>query len=220
MKKIYLLSILLFTVSLGWTQVGVNNTNPSAALDVTGDMKSDGSLFLERPLGNNNVRNAKLLIQTPSDAVIKYDIGVSKYGPINYVEFVFRELNADGLQDYDTKISTSKYIVTVQGYYFLGAAPSNTTNVLLYSTVDNDNIEGYQIYAYKNIATGTWFIRAFVNNSEFHRRRFGSWRSTRIDMYLNVVIYQNGFMAKEQNPISVDMGGLETGTAVLPNDGF
>lgn len=219
MKKIYFVAVLLLTVFSGWTQVGINRTIPGSMLDINGFMKSDGSLFLENPGDAAEIRSAKLLIKTTANEVIRYDIDVSKYGPLNYAEFVFRNLSKDGLQDYDTKISTTKYIVTVQGYYYLEAV-SDDTDVMAHSNISNENVEGYQIYAYKNSSTNTWFLRAFVNNAEFHTKT-GNWGSnlaaTPVDMYLNLVIYRNDFITKAQNIISINMGNSETGTAPLPN---
>ena len=84
------------------------------------------------------------------------------------------------------------------------------------SNTSNDDIEGYQIYAYKNSSTGTWFLRAFVNNSKFKTRISGVFGDTSIDMYLNLVIYRNQFITKPQAPITVNMGNSATGIAPLP----
>ena len=140
---------------------------------------------------------------------------ISKYGPINYSQFVFESLSENGLQDYDTKISTLEYIVTIQGYYFLEASTGDT-DIMTHSNITNDNIEGYQIYAYENPTTQTWFLRAFINNATFRTRISGTFQDTLIDMYLNLVIYRKGFITKDINPISVDMGDSETINAPLP----
>jgi hypothetical protein len=44
----------------------------------------------------------------------------------------------------------------------------------------------------------------------------GQMVTTSIDMYLNVIIYRKGFIAKEQNSITVDMLNSETNTVALP----
>jgi hypothetical protein len=106
-------------------------------------------------------------------------------------------------------------MVTVQGYYYLEAL-TDDTDIMAHSTISNNNIEGYQIYAYKNTTTQTWFLRAFVNNSEFYTRIGGVFVPTPIDMYLNLIIYRNGFISKEQASMTIDMGASETGTAPLP----
>lgn len=213
----YIAALLcLFTTNAFLAQVGINTTAPTATLEVVGDMKVEGRMYLENPGDNTTIRGSKLLIQSTDDTIKKYDINISKYGPINYSQFVFNELSKDGLQDYDTKISTTDYIVSIQGYYFL-EANSDDTNIMLHSLIDNQNIEGYQIYAYPNTATNTWYIRAFGNNSEFMVKDSGNTMTpTDIDLYLNVIIYRRGFIAKAQNDISINMNDVETGTAPLP----
>lgn len=215
MKNLLLISALFLFLNQISAQIGINTNEPGSMLDVDGSTIVDGSIYLENPGAVNVIRNSKLLIKSPTDGIVQYDIDVSKYGPINYSEFVFRGLSKDGLQDYDTKISTDKYIVTVQGFYYLEPG-SNDTDVMAHSNLSNDNIEGYQVYAYKNPSTQTWFLRAFLNNSEFHTRLGTVFAATPIDLYLNLTIYRNGFISKTMDAISVDMGNSDTGTAPLP----
>lgn len=214
MKYLQLFTII-FVFSQSWGQVGINTPNPSTDLDVQGSVKIDEKLYLENPGNNNQIRGSKLLIQKVDKEIIEYDINQSKYGPINYAQFIFRQTSTHGLQDYDTKINTEDYIVTLQGYYF--TAQNNNTNVLLKSNVNENYIEGYQFYAYPNPTTKTWFIRAFVNNSTF--RSGTNYNENPVDIFLNIIIYRNGFIAKTVNPISVNMNNSETGIAPLP-DGF
>ena len=220
MKKLYIILYVLFCVQFLNAQVGINTLTPSADLDVVGDVLIEGSLFLENPGTNLVIRGSKLLVLTTANSVKQYDINISKYGPINYAQFEFNNLSKDGLQDYDTKISTAEYIVSIQGYYFLEAGTGDT-NIMVHSLIDNENIEGYQIYAYPNTTTNTWFLRAFVNSSEFMTPGPGNGQMipTSIDMYLNVIIYRKGFIAKEQNSILVDMVNSET-KIVTPPTGF
>lgn len=215
MRKLFIICIL-YSFTQGLTaQVGINTNSPTSTLHVDGDVIMDNALYLENPGASSKIRNSNLLISLQNSDIVEYDIDVSKYGPINYTEFVFRNLSADGLQDYDTKISIDDYIVTVQGYYYLEAGTGDT-DVMTNSNNGNDNIEGHQIYAYKNTTTNTWFIRAFINDAVFKTRVAGVFLDTPVDMYLNLIIYRRGFISKELNSLSVDMGNLETGTAPLP----
>lgn len=211
MKNLSLIYLLL-SCNLFYTQVGINTQNPQAELDVQGDVIIDKKLYLEDPGNSTQIRGSRLLIQTTDREIIEYNIQQSKYGPINYAQYIFRETSTHGLQDYDTKIDIDDYIVTVQGYYF--TAQNNNTNVLLKSNTNENYIEGYQFYAYPNTTTNTWFIRAFVNNSTF--RSGTNYNENPIDIFLNIVIYRNGFIAKSQNDITVDMNQSETGIAPLP----
>lgn len=216
MKKV-LLFLLICTNTITIAQIGINTSSPdpSYALDVNGDIIVDGILCLENPGNNAIIRNSELLIRSTSNEIIKYDIDVSKYGPINYAQFVFEELSTNGLQDYDTKIPVDEYLVSIQGYYFLEAGTGDT-NIMTHSNISNDNIEGYQIYAYPNTTTNTWFVRAFINNGTFRTEISGSFMDTQIDLYLNLIAYRKGFITKAQSDINVNMGNSETITAPLP----
>lgn len=215
MKNIYIFLIIFLSFKPVCAQVGINTTTPSTTLDVVGDVKLNNSLYLENPGDNSQIRGSKLLIRSTTNDLLKYDITASKYGPINYAEFSFNDLSTNGLYDYDTKISTTDYIVCVEGYRFHDETPTETS-VMPHSLISNDNIEGYQIYAYANTTTQTWWLRAFVNNSEFTVRQGSSYEVTTIDMILNIIIYRRGFIAKSQTPINVDMGAVDSGTAPLP----
>lgn len=212
MGKLHLYSILIFLQ--GFTlmgQVGINNPNPNATLDVNGSVLVQKNLFLENPHAFSIIRGSKMLIQKTNDQIVQYDIEKSKYGPINYAQFVFRNTNTQGLQDYDTKISADDYLVTVQGFYFLIAGTTNT-NVTVRNEDNNNFIEGFQMYAYVHPIKNTWHIRGFVNNSTF---RYNGVEIA-IDLYMNLIIFRNGFIAKPLSNITVNMGNLEENTASLP----
>jgi len=215
MKKTIILVLLLFLFNFSQSQVGINTDNPSAALDVVGTVKLEGKLYLEDPGEQTVTRGAKLLVNATDGKVKEYDITNSKYGPINVAQYRFRSTSSYGVVNYDTKVPIDDYILTVQGFYFQQPG-SGSTNVLLHSNITDDNIEGYQFYPYKNTTTNTWYIRAFVNNSEFRTISWGSFYDSTIDIFLNVIIYRNKFIAKELPAVTVDMGNSETATAPLP----
>lgn len=215
MKKLYVILALFGTIGPVWSQIGINTTSPSSTLEVDGDVLIDDRLYLEDPGDNTNIRGSKFLVLTQTNELSRYDISISKYGPINYVEFAFRNLSADGLLDYDTKISTDDYLVSIQGYSCGIAGAGRTGSIMPSSSISNDNIEGYQIYAYENTVTKTWFLKAFVNNSTWQKFHGGGYVDTEIDMWLNVLIYRKGFIAKAKADITVDMGDSPTGTIVI-----
>ena len=131
MKNHYFLLAFLFIQSLGvFSQVGINNPNPNATLDVIGDVLVKDKLYLENPGGDLNVTSSKLLVVKDNETkIVKYDIGTSSYGPLNYIKFLFRDVSEFGLRDgFNTKISAEKYTIAVHGYYLLINA-DQTTNV-------------------------------------------------------------------------------------------
>jgi len=211
LKNFYFLGLFLSSAFLT-AQVGINNPNPQAALDVVGNVIVRENLFLENPGASNQIRGSKLLIQNTDSEIVKYDLQISKYGPINYAQFIFENTNTNGLYNYDTKISASEYIVTVQGFYFL-IAGTNNTNVTVRNTLNNNLIEGFQFYAYIDNTTKSWHIKGFVNNSTFQL----AGNNSPIDLYMNLIIFRNGFIAKPLDAIIVDMGDAETKTIAAPN---
>ncbi len=196
-------------------QVGINTTNPIAMLHVEGDVILDGNLYLEKPGEFNVIRGSKLLVNSQSNDILQYDIEESKYGPINYVQFAFKNANTNGIKDYDTKISTTDYLVTVQGYYFTG--PNNNTNIMPHSNGNSNEIPGFQMYAYKNTTTKTWFLRGFFNNATFRSPLMsGIYADVSVDLYMNLIIFRNGFISKPQDDVIIDLQKSETFTAPLP----
>ncbi|MEH6657250.1 hypothetical protein [Leeuwenhoekiella marinoflava] len=210
-KSFYTLLQLLAAFSIS-AQVGINTSKPTAMLDVIGDAKIDSKLFLENPGNSDQIRGSKLIIERTDKSIVQYDIDVSKYGPINYAELVFRQTSIQGLDDYDTKINIADYTVTVQGFYFREYA-TNNTSVNAVSNSGNNVVEGFQVYAYKNTDTNTWFIRCLPNNGYF---RTTNGTNTSIDIYMNLIVYRKRFIAKEVNYYDVDLGRNETATLPKP----
>ena len=211
--KTYFWVLLFLGLKLSVTaQVGVNTDTPQATLDVVGAAKIDDKLFLENPGNSDVIRGSKLIIEKTDRSIVQYNIDVSKYGPINYAEFVFRNTPKAGITDYDTKISTANYTVSVQGYYFRENG-SNNTSTHIVSTDGNTVVEGYQVYAYKNTGTNTWFIRCLVNDGYFE----GANTSANLDIYMNLIIYRKRFIAKEVGNFYVNMTQMESGTLVKPS---
>lgn len=205
---------------ISFSQVGINTNTPVATLDVQGNTLIEGSLFLENPANNTNIVNPTLLIRLENGDIVTYDIDVSRYGPINFSQFIFRRVASDGLLDFDTRIPTDSYAVTLQGFSILGNNNGSGQGgyVLARSTVNNNAIEGYQFYAYHNTTTNTWWIRSFINNSNFTARD-GSifYVNSTVDIFINTLIYKNEFITTTVDaPVVVDMNNSETGTAPLP----
>lgn len=216
----YLRLLFIIMPLISFSQVGINTNTPVATLDVQGNTLIEGSLFLENPANNTNIVNPTLLIRLENGDIVTYDIDVSRYGPINFSQFIFRRVASDGLLDFDTRIPTDSYAVTLQGFSILGNNNGSGQGgyVLGRSTVNNNAIEGYQFYAYHNTTTNTWWIRSFINNSNFTARD-GSifYVNSTVDIFINTLIYKNEFITTTVDaPVVVDMNNSETGTAPLP----
>ena len=199
MKSI--LSIFIFFyIGTSLAQVGVNTITPQATLDVNGHIKVDEKLFLEAPGDFNEIRGSKLLVEKQDKEIVQYDIENSRYGPINYAELKFENTKNIGIQNYDTKIPIDQYAVTVQGFYVRGQY--GETNVVASSDSGDQYIEGSQVYSYKDTDTETWHIKAFVNNSKF---RLWNNANIQVNIYLNLIIYRKGLLAKEVADQSISL---------------
>ena len=208
--NVYILISFICSALTVSAQVGINTATPNTDLDVDGFTIIEDKLYLEDPGESTQIRGSKLLIQRTDNSIVQYNLQVSKYGPINYAELVLKGTNKSGVEDFDTKIPIAPYNVTLQGYYFLENG-TNGTSVITQSTNGNNKIEGFQAYAYKG--TTTWHVKVFVNNSIF---RVTNNDAIQVDIYINLIIFREGLLAKEINSIEVDLNKKKTGTAPLP----
>lgn len=218
MKHIYLLLSIFFIQSFYvHAQVGINNENPDATLDVNGNVLVRKKLYLENPGTYSNTSNSKLLMIKNDGAIIKYDVANSAFGPLNYVQYLFSNTSSYGLDGgYNTKISAAKYTLAVHGFSFSRASDDNT-NITPRKTSGSPKkdrtqyIEGHQFYAYES--GGTWWIKGFVNNSQFHYTD----STVNVNIFMDVIIYRNNFITKIWNtPQTINMGKQAMGTAPLP----
>ncbi|MGB1269714.1 MAG: hypothetical protein ACPG45_08235 [Flavobacteriaceae bacterium] len=194
------------------SQVGIGTTTPTETLDVIGSMKLSEKLFLENPSAYTEIRGSKFLISTATNEILNYDLNISKYGPINFVAFEFEDLNTSGLLDYDTKISVSKYTVSLQGYSYVHAngGPAGTS-VYFKSATALDNVYGLTSQAYKK--NGTWWLQFYVDSSKFYNKSHGN---INVDLFINTIIFRNDLLLSQGNTITVNMGNTTTATASLP----
>src|SRR5690554_7178341 len=118
----------------------------------------------------------------------KFDVSNSDFGPLNYVQFVIKNVSSRGLdRGFDTKISAAKYTVAVHGSFF---DHGGNTNVYIRSRSNTNYVEGQQFFAY--VSEGTWWLKAFVNDSEF----ILNGNTTSVDFYMDLIIYRNNLDRK------------------------
>jgi len=197
------LFILLMSIIVN-AQVGIGTNTPSKTLEVVGNAKLSGELYLENPGGITTINNQKFLIETTSGNIERYDIATAKYGPVNYAQYDFNNLAEEGLRDYDTKIQTSKYILAVHGYRLSNSNARFRSNT-------GDSVEGLVCRAYEK--SGTWWLQFYCNNSKFH----DGAAFIQANLSLNVVVYRKNLLASgNDTPITVNMGGSSVGSVAAP----
>ena len=216
-KVFYFFTVLLFNSACLLAQVGIGTEFPTATLDVNGRVLVQKKLYLENPGSYTGEENSSFLVINNNDAIHKYNVASSSFGPINYVQFVVRNVSNQGLRGgFDTKIDAENYTLAVHGFYFLRTRDNNT-NISFRKTSGTLEanrtryVEGQQFYAY--IQNGTWWLKAFVNNSQFY---VGNTLANP-DIYMDVIIYRNNFITKIFPEVqTVDMGRNPTKTVPLP----
>src|SRR5690554_6386962 len=176
MKLKYILFATFFVQVLYVSaQVGINNENPEATLDVAGDVLVRGKLYLENPGRYTGTDEVNMLVMNDAKEVSKYDVEISDYGPINYAQFVFNNVSSSGLSaadDYNTQINANNYTLAVHGFSYVHTVATSNTSVTNRKTSGNPTtnhtryIEGQQIHAFVQYVT--WRLRGFVNNSPFY----------------------------------------------------
>lgn len=213
MKNILLLLFISFSISIfGQVGIGTTTPNPNFALDVKGNVKLSKELTLENTGGFSTINNQKFLAIKKDGTIAKYDISKSKYGPINYTEFIFNDLNYKGLKDFNTKIPTGKYILSVQGYSFKESVGAPFYERVYFNRNSGpDVVNGLVARAYKK--KGTWWLQFYVNDSNFYYHYTGK---VNVNLRLSVVIYRENLLTDSGNTITIDMNNTYTATATKP----
>lgn len=209
---LYIVHVLIMSCGLfSYAQVGINTDTPTETLDVDGKTIVRERLYMENP-EDAEIQHQELLVKREDKSWALHNVNTAKYGPVNYTQIKFENVPTTGIQDYDTGIPTSKYIVVVQGFYYY-IAGGTVTDVLLNSTRSaspNNHIEGPRFHAFES--NGTWHIQGQVNQSNFQ----SASGDTSVDIFMNIVIFRRDFFTKSHPDIQVNMNGNSTGTAPLP----
>jgi len=224
---------VLFASTALRAQVGIGTTTPNAncALEVVGNVKTTQKVFLETPKLATQINGTQLLVATSTNELKKYNVSNSKYGPVNFVNFVFNNLNTEGLQDFNTKIPANNYIISLQGYQFLDQTPSNLypDSVYLidsdYTPKPNGNynfnkdfVNGLVSRAY--VKNGVWWLQFYVNYSSFYASNSNASPAfigkVKVNLTINALIFRKNLITSSGGPISVNMSGNTTATAAKP----
>jgi len=192
MKYIYLSLVTSLFFTAAFSQVGIGTTTPTETLEVVGNAKLSGELFLENPGGFTTINGQKFLIETNTGAIQKLDVGTAKYGPINHATYTFNNVAEIGLHDFNTNIPASKYLLAIHGYSL-----GNSSTFFKSLSVD-DTVEGFVFRAYKKGTPGnkTWWLQFYCNNSKFYNGGF-----VKENIILEVIIYRKNLLASDDGSV-------------------
>jgi len=189
MLKIKLFPCFLLFLSITcFSQVGIATSNPTATLDINGNLK---------------IRTTSAVAISDADAVASLvvdnttnEIKVVEEGNVATMNFIIYKLfkaNRDRISNFNTNINASQYTLVVAGSSF---------NQLL--RPDVGWYSSKNVYAF--IEEGTW--RLFADYYESHSRVNGDW-----EIYCLII---NNRLLTTIPATTVDMGGNSTGAANSP----
>ena len=119
--------LIFFSCGLMIAQIGIGTTNPQADLHVAGDMLVQDN-FTIKTLGTVSAaeEDFKLLTRTtntiPEGEIRELDVDQINVAPINTVNYTFTNISLDNLTDVDLQYDTTKYIVAVANFRYVGDA--------------------------------------------------------------------------------------------------
>ncbi|WP_442845569.1 hypothetical protein [Leeuwenhoekiella sp. H156] len=190
-------------------QVGIGTTQPEADLHVAGSMIIQEAFELGAlPTVLNSDEDFKLLTRTTNSTPIngeitRLDVNVLTVAPINIVKYRFHNLDGDNLVDVDLGYETSKYIVGIADFRYIG------------DPVNKNIISG----TYGSI--GAFVLRSFESGGTWHleiRNKFLDVDpSDNVEYQCTLIIYDTSFYRK-MPVIRTNLNGSNQGTAItVPN---
>ncbi|WP_294276818.1 hypothetical protein [uncultured Chryseobacterium sp.] len=210
MKNTISLALLLFTFLISNAQttgVGIGTNTPTHTLEVNGNMKLSGDLYLENPgKHTGNSADSYLLVRDNSDKVLKrYVPATARYSAINSTVYFITNINPQGLSNFDTGISAANYYLIIGGFIIRGV--NNNSNINLTQPGNtNQYIPQYSCRAF--VQNGTWRIEFMPNNGRVFDQN--------PEIRLSVSVYRRDMLTTVNNTITVDMGANTAGTGSAP----
>ena len=202
MPKLLLYIALCLCSFVTYSQVGIGITNPEADLHINGDM------LIQKELIRSQIDEVtatdeefKLLTRltnsTPVGEVTYLDPDNLTVAPINIVNYRFFDLDSDNLENVDLQYNTSKYVVAISNFQYIGDA------------IDKG----------ANNSIGAFVTRVFPENNTWHleiRNRFLDLAANKsVEYRLTLIVYDKSYY-KELPTITIDLEGSNRGTTTAP----
>ncbi|NSL87637.1 hypothetical protein [Chitinophaga solisilvae] len=207
MRYLFLLSLFLPVLLHAQTPVPPDvkvatgkKTAPRGSMDINGSLYISGKLFVEN-MGSADKQAALVGIDSKNRIVkIAPNNGGSNVLPINVISYELKNVNLDWVNDFDTKISGTDYVVTIAAYDLLD--PIVVSN--------NRAMAPIRIETWVDANTKTWHLAAdYVGTAPTVN---STW-----NLFLLVM---NKSLAKTLSTITEDFGGNATKTAAQSPTGL
>ena len=211
MKKLSVYFFLLLLISgFCQAQVGIGTINPQADLHIAGDVIIQDEFEINTlPSVTSTDENFKLLTrQTNSSPVngeiTRLDVDQLTVAPINIFKYYFYNLNYDNITDLNLGFETSRYIVGIADFRYIGAP----VNKVIYNDRD-DSIGAFIVRTFES--GGTWHLEIrnkFLNTTD---------SINQVQYEVTFIVYDTSFY-KQLPKITTNLGGSNTGiTSSIPN---
>lgn len=212
-RKIYSIIILLtgLCINAQETKVGIKTANPTETLDVNGSSYTS-SLYLRNP-GEPDKTGGHFLA-TSKNTLDLYDPALESSGLFNYIKLTISGVPSTGIQDYDTKIDASRFLVVVHNYSFQLSNGSTKVALDYGNNGINDNKQGSpNINTFRS--NGTWHIRANFTDSTLQNyvNPDGTYNNFKVDLYL--MAYKYLITKQNINDNTKDLGGTNGSAQAL-----
>lgn len=201
--KWFLLIAFLANVSIVFSQVGINTTNPRTTLEVAGDMKISDNLEIGSldPLLDGDT--SSFLIQDSGNSFKSLDVSNPTGVALAYIqEYYIVNPNLDWIVNFDTGIDSSDYVLIATSASFdreldlseNGTGPEKNASLPYTSTF---------------VENGTWRIKAdYPQAANIDETEIGTWTITTLIFSSDV--------SKQFGTINIPMSNTSIGTAITP----
>ncbi len=200
--KLLITILSLFYSVLVMSQVGIGTTNPQADLHIAGDALIQTDLTFKNlskvtPSDEDFKLVTRVTSSLPVGEIKVLDVDALNVAPVNTVDLHFTNISSDNLTDVDLQYDTSKYIVSVANFRYVGDAikkvPVGATN----------SIGNFVVNVFES--SGTWHL-------EIRNRILDLDPGDSLEYYVTLIIYDKSFY-RNLPTITTDLGGSNTGTA-------
>lgn len=180
-----------FSIDTQNDRIGIGTTTPTTKVDINGNLRIGAAT------SSNGSTNVSTLVRDNITGEVK--IAASSTGnvsPINYIVYTISNVQGDWISNYDTKVSSTEYTMTIVGSSF-----SDNLNVSN-PTTSSASFSPFSVFAYKSGTT--WRLKADYSSASTLTGN-GTWT-----LYCLII---NNSILKTLAPVSQDLGGSQTGSA-------